>query len=153
MAKIICVGAQFVDTHCHNAGGRDKVYHYAVPGDETIEPQIGDLIISSSQTIEADETRPSEDSFLLSDVRFARIVSLHLDIHEKTTRSYLVLVKKPLIVERRRQQTTVIAALKKKAEAMKRLKAMLEEQSMMEVYRKLAETNQEARELLAVIEN
>lgn len=139
MTKAICVSAQFPSS--------SGTYTYFVP--EGDEPKVGDLIVTSLQ--DEYDGPATAGRGVPAAVKVATIVEVHGVARPKATKMYLMLLSVEELKRRRIENQARVEMIKKKAAAKEQLQRILEESSMLEVYSKLAETNPEAAELLAIL--
>lgn len=133
-------------------GNPEKDYAYFVP--EGDKPEVGDVILTStSWDTWANAHIPMDYQHTALQARLARVIEvIPTGGHPKATRFYMKLVSvRDLEATHKRNQELAKGATER-AEAMKRLDAMLAQRSRLSIYRELAKDNPEAAELLSKID-
>lgn len=144
MKNILIVNARFATS--------DKDYHYFVPGDD--DPKIGDYIITSTSWNVDTNFESYKDTYKNFNEKFcvARVTGV-LNDSDKATKFYVALISLDFLKRRNKDNQALMDKVNVRKEAKRKLDQMLKEQSMVEVYRRLAETNEEAARLLKILED
>lgn len=144
MKNPLIVAARFASSN--------TLYHYFVP--EGDNPKVGDYIITStSWSVDTDiDTFIREGGSAFRDKFGVATVVDILTESERGNKFYIALISRDFLRERNKANKELMARAEVRKEAKRRLDQMLKEQSMIEVYRRLAAENKEAAELLRVLE-
>lgn len=133
-------------------GDSSRKYSYYVPKHD--DPKVGDLIVTSiSWTPDTDYSNYYVKKKMIDDAKIARIVEVEATVNPKATKFYLSLISLDTMKQNAESNEAMLESFKKKEEARKKLDTMLRDHTAIELYRKLADTSDEARELLRVLES
>lgn len=122
-----------------------KTYDYFVPDGD--EPVVGDYIVTSFNE-SADLVEFRSEKF----IHVAKVVDVHIGDRPQATKAYLMLVPRAYLTERQKMQRDVAKKMRAKVDARTRLDKLLRESAAVDLYRRLAETNEEAAALLKILE-
>lgn len=129
-------------------------YAYFVPDGD--EPQVGDLILTSISletiNLNDDGTPRSTLKQVVNDARVARVTNVDLEPSPRANKFYLQLIPVQDLIDRRTRNAELVQKERIKKEARAALDKILREDTSIELYRKIAESNPRAKELLAILE-
>ena len=121
-------------------GNYTTPYSYLVP--EGDNPEIGDLVLTSIQF----------SCSYPDNAKVARVVEVqNVSVTSKATKFYLSLFKKEEFQKKAEQNAALVERERIRRDARARLDKMLADTDKMVEYRRLAEVNPEAAELLALL--
>lgn len=146
MTKMRAVSAVF-------GNGNAQRYSYFVPvGDE---PKVGDLIVTSTSWGDPEEEdlklRGQSIGQLADGARLARVVEVLDKPPAKATKFYLWLIPTAVLQHRQQENRNLIEREKARAAARAALDALLAEEGKKELWKRLAEVNPKAKELMEII--
>lgn len=137
------IGARFAGTRL--------IYRYLVP--EGDDPKVGDILVTSVNWNITDE--PDEDvefDSLIATAKMATVVSVDETIDPKATKFYVALLSLEQLKRRMIENYRVAERVKAQQKIQAKLDAILAREDKRIRYARLAETNAEARALLAELD-
>jgi len=130
----------------------DRTYAYLVPEGDV--PSVGDLILTS--TVEdSDFYRPDDQGRPMpnKEANFATIIDVHDYPMVLATKFYLLLMPQAVLAARRQQNVDRREHEKRRKNAQVELDRILAQEDRTERYRRLAENDPRAKELLEIIQS
>lgn len=133
--------------------GNNTRYSYLVPDGDV--PERGDLILTSVSFDPCFDLNCSDETLsgILDRAKLARIVCLDVEPSARATKFYLQLITKKSIIDKQKVNQDMVKRQRERKSARAELDKMLRDNSAIELYRRLAETNPEAQRLLKILED